>query len=142
MPVLRWSTRLYSHVNQRPFNVETYNSSISVLGTRFNVCLDGETGDFSAALLRGSIKVSNKISPDEIYILRPNQMVRMEYNHFIVEHISVKMLSGKIIFSETSGYFHHSGFFQVSLQVVKDYSYGKRTPGRDHDRTRRYGSGL
>ena len=87
MPVLRWSTRLYSHVNQRPFNVETYNSSISVLGTRFNVCLDGETGDFSAALLRGSIKVSNKISPDEVYILRPNQMVRMEYNHFIVEHI-------------------------------------------------------
>lgn len=72
---------------QRPFNVETYNSSISVLGTRFNVCLDGETGDFSAALLRGSIKVSNKISPDEVYILRPNQMVRMEYNHFIVEHI-------------------------------------------------------
>ena len=51
------------------------------------MCLDGETGDFSAALLRGSIKVSNKISPDEVYILRPNQMVRMEYNHFIVEHI-------------------------------------------------------
>lgn len=40
-----------------------------ILGTRFNVCLDGETGDFSAALLRGSIKVSNKISPDEVYIL-------------------------------------------------------------------------
>lgn len=72
---------------KRPFNVETYNSSISVLGTRFNVCLDGETGDFSAALLRGSIKVSNNISPDEVYILRPNQMVRMEDNHFIVEHI-------------------------------------------------------
>lgn len=26
-------------------------------------------------------------TPDEVYILRPNQMVRMEYNHFIVEHI-------------------------------------------------------
>ncbi len=87
MPVLNWSTRRYSHVNQRPFNVETYNSSISVLGTRFNVLVDEKTQDFSAALLRGSIKVSNKISSDEVYILRPNQMVRMEDNHFIVEHI-------------------------------------------------------
>lgn len=39
---------------RRPFNVETYASTISVLGTKFNVSVDEASGEFSAALLRGS----------------------------------------------------------------------------------------
>lgn len=72
---------------RRPFNVDTYASSISVLGTRFNVDVDEESGAFSAALLRGSIKVVNKCREGEEYVLETNQMVTMEDGHLHLEHI-------------------------------------------------------
>ena len=72
---------------RRPFNVDTYASVISVLGTRFNVAVDEAGQDFSAALLRGSIKVVNKLSSGEEYILKANQMVKMKDEHLYVERI-------------------------------------------------------
>ena len=72
---------------RRPFNVDTYASVISVLGTRFNVAVDEAGQDFSAALLRGSIKVVNKLSSGEEYILKANQMVKMKEEHLYVERI-------------------------------------------------------
>ena len=72
---------------RRPFNVDTYASRISVLGTRFNVTVDESSKDFSAALLRGSIKVANKLSEGEEYILKANQMVKMRDDHLYVEQI-------------------------------------------------------
>lgn len=73
--------------SRRPFNVDTYASRISVLGTRFNVTVDEASKDFSAALLRGSIKVANKLSEGEEYILKANQMVKMKDDHLYVEQI-------------------------------------------------------
>lgn len=72
---------------RRPFNVDTYASVISVLGTRFNVAVDEPGQDFSAALLRGSIKVVNKLSSGEEYILKANQMVKMKDEHLYIERI-------------------------------------------------------
>lgn len=71
---------------RRPFNVETYASTISVLGTKFNVSVDEASGEFSAALLRGSIRVDNNLNENEAFVLRPNQMVRMKDNHLLMEH--------------------------------------------------------
>ena len=73
---------------RRPFNVNTYASAISVYGTRFNVAVDESAREFSAALLRGSIKVSSHLRTGEEYMLQPNQMVRLEDDHLYVERIA------------------------------------------------------
>lgn len=71
------------HDSRRPFNVETFASVITVLGTKFNVLADRETGEFSAALLRGSIKVHSRIpGNDSEYLLNPNEMIQMQGNGF------------------------------------------------------------
>lgn len=73
---------------KRPFTVDTYASTISVLGTRFNVSVDQEMGGFSTALLRGAVKVRSKLRDGEEYRLYPNQMVRLSNdNHLYVEQI-------------------------------------------------------
>lgn len=72
---------------RRPFNVDTYASTISVLGTRFNVSVDESGHEFSAALLRGSIKVASNLRSGEEYTLRPNQMVKLKDEHLYVEQI-------------------------------------------------------
>lgn len=72
---------------RRPFIVDTYASTISVLGTKFNVAVDEYAGGFSVALLRGSVKVGNKLMPSEEYVLCPNQMVRLKDDHMYVEYI-------------------------------------------------------
>lgn len=74
-----------SRDEDRPFVVETFASTISVLGTKFNVTVDEENKDFSAALLRGTIKVASKFSDDEEFILKPNDMVKMTGNHLYVD---------------------------------------------------------
>ncbi len=73
---------------RRPFVVETFASTISVLGTKFSVSVDEDNDDFSAALLRGSIKVTSKLHEDEEFILKPNDMVKMEEKHLYVDEIS------------------------------------------------------
>lgn len=72
----------------RPFNVNTYASTISVYGTKFDVAVDESAREFSAALLRGSIKVSSHLRTGEEYMLQPNQMVRLEDDHLYVERIA------------------------------------------------------
>lgn len=64
--------------NDRPFVVETFASDISVLGTRFNVYADEQNNDFSAALLRGSIKVTSRLADNSEYILEPKDVIKME----------------------------------------------------------------
>ena len=73
----------------RPFNVETFASVISVLGTKFNVAVDSESGSFSAALLRGAVKVRSLLpGNDSEYLLRPNEMIRTDGDGFIMSRIS------------------------------------------------------
>ena len=73
----------------RPFNVETFASVISVLGTKFNVAVDSESGSFSAALLRGAVKVRSLLpGNDSEYLLRPNEMIRTDGDGFTMSRIS------------------------------------------------------
>lgn len=69
----------------RPFVVETFASDISVLGTRFNVYADEQNKEFSAALLRGSIKVSSRLTDNSEFILEPKDMIRMDNDRLYLD---------------------------------------------------------
>ena len=49
------------HDASRPFIVETFACDAEVLGTKFNILADARTADFSAALLEGRLKISNRL---------------------------------------------------------------------------------
>ncbi len=62
----------------KPFFVDTWAGTVKVLGTRFEVTADEKKGDFSASLIRGSIRVTSKLNPEDDYTLVPDEMVRLE----------------------------------------------------------------
>ena len=62
---------------QHPFVVETFACDVEVLGTKFDVMAEEREGLFSAALLRGSVKVTNRLTPGEQFVLKPNEEVRL-----------------------------------------------------------------
>lgn len=53
------------HDADHPFVVETFACDVEVLGTKFDVEAEPDEGIFSTALLRGSVKVSNKLTAGE-----------------------------------------------------------------------------
>ena len=65
------------HDPAHPFVVETFACDVEVLGTKFDVTAEEREGLFSAALLRGSVKVTNRLTPGEQFVLKPNEEVRL-----------------------------------------------------------------
>ena len=65
------------HDAKHPFIVRTYACDVEVLGTKFDVTAEEREGLFSAALLRGSVKVTNRLTPGEQFVLKPNEEVRL-----------------------------------------------------------------
>lgn len=74
---------------EHPFIVETYACDIEVLGTKFNVRADESENLFSAALMRGSIKVSNRLSSGagELIYMNPDDCVNLVNGHLTLGHI-------------------------------------------------------
>lgn len=70
-----------AHDASRPFIVETYASTIEVLGTKFNVEADQAANRFSTTLLRGKVKVS--IDGQEVF-LDPDQTVDLIDGNLVV----------------------------------------------------------
>ncbi|MDE6872190.1 MAG: FecR domain-containing protein [Bacteroidales bacterium] len=62
---------------ERPFIVETFASDIQVLGTKFNVVADQQHNIFSATLLKGKVKVTSRINPQETLTMLPNDVVTL-----------------------------------------------------------------
>lgn len=62
---------------KKKFIVHTRQCEIEVLGTQFNVEAYAP-GEFSAALLRGSVKVTNKSFPGESVVLKPHNVARFD----------------------------------------------------------------
>ena len=60
----------------RPFIVETFAYDIEVVGTKFNIVADETNGEFSAALLRGEIRIRNH-DADELVVMAPNDVVTL-----------------------------------------------------------------
>lgn len=123
---------------QHPFVVETFACDVEVLGTKFDVTADEDEGVFSTALLRGSVKVTNRLMPGEQFILKPNEEVRLTGRRLNLNQIgrmddylwtegmiSIKGLS----FTDLMGKFEKS--FGVKILIdrsripVIDYNHGK-----------------
>lgn len=66
------------HDAKRPFVVETFASDVRVLGTKFNIDADEEHNRFSAALLEGSVLISNRLDPSQMdIVMKPNEVVNL-----------------------------------------------------------------
>ena len=59
-----------------PFVVETFSYDVKVLGTVFDVVADARSGEFSTALLEGSVLVQDK-EERPLAHLEPNELVRL-----------------------------------------------------------------
>lgn len=66
------------HNARSPFVVHTRKCDIEVLGTKFNVEAYADSDDFLTALMEGSVKVTDKITPSHPVLLKPNQEVRIQ----------------------------------------------------------------
>ncbi|MCL3850621.1 MULTISPECIES: FecR domain-containing protein [Parabacteroides] len=71
----------------KKFIVNTGRCEVEVLGTQFNVDAYGED-DFSTALLRGSVKVTDKSQSNESVVLEPNNAVRLDNGKLTVTPIT------------------------------------------------------
>lgn len=74
-----------AHNDRQPFVVRTFASDITVLGTEFNVNADKDAGMFSAALIEGSISLSNHQNLGEQIVMHPNEKVSLERGHLILK---------------------------------------------------------
>ena len=73
---------------ERPFIVQTQKCDVRVLGTKFNIEAYDDSDIFSAALLEGSIKLSNRTKPGSGVLLSPNQKAEFRNGAFVVGDIS------------------------------------------------------
>lgn len=60
----------------RPFLVETFAYDVRVLGTRFDILAEEETGEFCTALMEGSVAILDK-EDSELARLRPDQIAKV-----------------------------------------------------------------
>lgn len=71
----------------KKFIVNTGRCEVEVLGTQFNIEAYNEN-EFSTALLRGSVKVTDKSQPDESVVLEPNNAVSLHNGKLTVTPIT------------------------------------------------------
>lgn len=70
-----------AHDPEHPFVVETFACDVEVLGTEFDVVADEAEGSFSTSLLRGCVRVTSHLAPNERFVLRPNEAVHLVGGH-------------------------------------------------------------
>ncbi len=71
-----------------PFVVQAGEHKIRVLGTTFNVKVNEVDGTFSAALMEGSIRLTNTLNPQEEVVLLPNQRAEWKTGRLVVDTVS------------------------------------------------------
>ncbi|MBQ3246097.1 MAG: FecR domain-containing protein [Bacteroidales bacterium] len=62
--------------SRKPFFVETFAYDVKVLGTKFNIIAEEQTGDFSTALLEGRVSILDK-TETAVAELRPDQIATL-----------------------------------------------------------------
>lgn len=77
-----------THNVENPFVVRTEKCDIEVLGTKFNVEAYAGSGDFSTALMEGSVKVTGNGKSSRPVLLKPDQEVRLKGGRLAVSSIS------------------------------------------------------
>ncbi|MGN0188948.1 MAG: FecR family protein [Candidatus Cryptobacteroides sp.] len=71
---------------KHPFVVETGQYDVKVLGTKFDVIADNNTGMFTTALLEGKVNITDK-SGKELAVLRPEQKITIENGAVLISEI-------------------------------------------------------
>lgn len=71
--------------DSQPFVVSTFAGDVEVLGTKFDVTAEKETGTFSTALLRGKVRVS---SGDGAVVLAPGQIAELRGGQLHTEEMA------------------------------------------------------
>ena len=68
-----------AHDPEKPFIVQTFNATVTVLGTRFNVRAwpDDPTPETTVVLEEGSVRLEGLDAPDQAVVLEPGQMSRL-----------------------------------------------------------------
>lgn len=75
------------HDAARPFVVETFACNVEVLGTKFNVATDEAAREFSTALLRGRLRVTNKLTRDDEIVMNTNDFVSLSGDRLALRSI-------------------------------------------------------
>ena len=75
------------HDAKHPFIVRTYACDVEVLGTKFNVAADETSRDFSTALLRGKLRVTNKLTRDDEIVMNTNDFVSLSGDRLALRSI-------------------------------------------------------
>ena len=87
---------------KRPFIVQTSTCDVKVLGTKFNVEAYEDSDLFSAALMEGSIQLSDRMKPGSEVMLSPMQKAEFRNGKFtvgtITEYDSFRWKEGLICF--------------------------------------------
>lgn len=126
------------HDADHPFVVETFACDVEVLGTKFDVEAEPDEGIFSTALLRGSVKVSNKLTAGEEFILQPNDEIRLVGNRLQLDRIdnpdeylwtegliSIKGQTFEELMHKFEKYFGVRILIERRNIPTVDYNYGK-----------------
>ncbi|MDD2438090.1 MAG: FecR family protein [Massilibacteroides sp.] len=72
---------------KHPFIVKTSKCDVKVLGTKFNIQVDGINSEFVASLLEGSIQLTNRMRSQPDLILSPMQKAEWSDGAFVVDSI-------------------------------------------------------
>lgn len=75
------------HDASRPFVVETFACDVEVLGTKFNVATDETAHTFSTALLRGKLRVTNKLTRGDEILMAANDFVSLNGDRLALRSI-------------------------------------------------------
>ena len=75
------------HDAKHPFIVRTYACDVEVLGTKFNVAADETSRDFSTALLRGKLRVTNKLTRGDEIVMNTNDFVSLSGDRLALRSI-------------------------------------------------------
>ena len=76
-----------THNEDKPFVVQTNKCNVEVLGTKFNVAADEAAREFSTALLRGRLRVTNKLTRDDEIVMNTNDFVSLSGDRLALRSI-------------------------------------------------------
>lgn len=77
-----------AHDGDHPFVVETYACDVEVLGTKFDVEARADEGHFSASLVEGKVRITDRSNRASHVTLQPNQQVRRQGDRLVVTQLS------------------------------------------------------
>ena len=107
-----------THNEDCPFIVNTFAYNIEVLGTKFSVDADEESGSFSAVLAEGSIKLADASDPSRSIVMQPDQKASIADGRIVLENrpaeLETQWTKGIIDISNT-------GFEKLVRRLEKAY---------------------